>query len=926
MKYSLKYSRDADSARTAVLLKILPYAVLFICLFTSLTVWWMLDLSFKEKADASFADVSEDISRRIVKRLHDHEQVLLGGAALFNSFPSVSREEWRRYVSSLKFDQNLPGILGIGYSAWLTPAEKDENVRAIRAEGFPEYRVKPEGVRPVYTSIVYLEPFNWRNQRAFGYDMYTESVRRAAMDKAIDGGATTVAARIVLVQETEVDKQSGMLMYVPVYRNGEPVDSPEQRRKAFQGFVYSPIRMNDFVFGTLQSLPGDVAFEFYADEAQSPGSLLFDSVSAGKVSIPKGFVPALTRKLVIEAYGRSWSFSFKSLPSFSARFEKGKSYTALAVCLVVSLLLSEICFMLLNARNRAITVEEKTRQDLKALSALLEILHAAMEELPLDKVLKIALDGVGSMPWIDGSGKNFIVLFGTDDGRPSLMSELGDSALLKETSLVCRLQTSGSCQCVFDRSTGEFGCADMGSPVCLTIQEDGPLDSHCCIPVSYGQELLGALNVCFASNVKGREGQTDFLTAVASVLALAIKRIRSAEDLVKALDANRTLVSSIPSMLISLDRKLQIVHLNPAAMRLLAPNGEDFVGKPLSSCGFRWNWEDVSKRLDSMAKGEGPGFDLDSSFPGPEGSEIHVMASFTRISDSSKGGAETLMIADDITERRRLESQLLQAQKLEAIGQLAAGIAHEINTPIQYIGDNVNFLKDSFSAIERHLALAASLAAAQGEGSELSSKLKESAVSSDLDFLLGDTPKALQQSLEGIERIAEIVHALKEFSHPGGKVKAHVDINKALSNVVTVARSEWKYVSEVKTDFASGLPLVPCVLGEINQVFLNLIVNAAHAIEEAVGKTNSKGAIFISTRLDGEMVEIRIRDTGAGIPDLIRNRIFEPFFTTKPVGKGTGQGLPLARSIVVNKHGGQLLFESEVGKGTVFIVRLPLSE
>jgi two-component system, NtrC family, sensor kinase len=280
-------------------------------------------------------------------------------------------------------------------------------------------------------------------------------------------------------------------------------------------------------------------------------------------------------------------------------------------------------------------------------------------------------------------------------------------------------------------------------------------------------------------------------------------------------------------------------------------------------------------------------------------------------------------------ERQTMELQLRQAQKLEAVGQLAAGIAHEINTPTQYIGDNTHFLQDSFQAIKKAVVGCQELLATARDGQAnpaLLVRLKETLAAGDLEYLLAQIPPAISETLEGIDRVAKIVRAMKEFSHPGGKEMALADLNHAIETTVTVARNEWKYVADVTLDLDPVLPPVPCFIGEFNQAILNLVVNAAHAIGDALRqRASAKGAITIRTRhIDGH-VEVRVTDTGTGIPEAARPHIFEPFFTTKPVGKGTGQGLSLVYACVVKRHGGAVAFESEVGKGTTFILHLPLA-
>jgi signal transduction histidine kinase/FixJ family two-component response regulator len=281
-------------------------------------------------------------------------------------------------------------------------------------------------------------------------------------------------------------------------------------------------------------------------------------------------------------------------------------------------------------------------------------------------------------------------------------------------------------------------------------------------------------------------------------------------------------------------------------------------------------------------------------------------------------------------DRRQIESELTQAHRLEAVGQLAAGIAHEINTPTQYVGDNARFLRDAFSDINDMFDEFHKLLQAAKEGSlsaELLAEAETSFHNADLDYLHKEIPKAIEQSIEGVNRVAGIVRAMKEFSHPGSEQKELVDLAHAIENALTISRNEWKYVAEVITDFHANLPLVACLPGDLNQVILSLIVNAAQAISEKIDRrSGQKGTITIRTRKDGQWAEIRVEDTGAGIAEQYRQRIFDPFFTTKEPGKGTGQGLFIAHGIITKKHGGTIDFQTKTGEGTTFVVRLPLQE
>jgi PAS domain S-box-containing protein len=443
--------------------------------------------------------------------------------------------------------------------------------------------------------------------------------------------------------------------------------------------------------------------------------------------------------------------------------------------------------------------------------------------------------------------------------------------------------------------------------------------------------------------------------ALAAAIEEVTERRRAEEELRRLHQQYQLILNSAAEGVVGTDSHGRIIFANPPATRMLGWTAEELSGKllhetvrraapsegphPASQCP---SWKTLRTGETSHCSSEG--------FSRRDGTSFPVDFTTTAIRD----GGEILGVVltfRDISEQRMLEAQLRQAQKLESIGQLAAGIAHEINTPTQYIGDNLRFLEGAFSELQTLHAAYQGLREAAATGRELHSAVASvlaAAESADADYLLAEVPKAVRQSLEGVEHVARIVRSMKEFSHPGGDQMQAVDLNHALDCTLSVSRNEWKYVAEVVRDFDPGLPSVLCLPGEINQVLLNLVVNAAHAIAEKLGpNAKDKGTITIRTRRRGagapsgggaaagsvgeksappaaDCVEIRVEDTGAGIPEHIRGRVYDPFFTTKPVGRGTGQGLAIAHSIIVEKHGGQIAFETEVGRGTTFVVRLPV--
>lgn len=406
------------------------------------------------------------------------------------------------------------------------------------------------------------------------------------------------------------------------------------------------------------------------------------------------------------------------------------------------------------------------------------------------------------------------------------------------------------------------------------------------------------------------------------------ERQRSERALRYAHAETEHLLASISSILISVDANCRITKWNAAAESTFGISAAAVLGKPLSECKIGWNDTGLPAQIAQLQHIEAPHRLDDIRYQDSDGRERLLVLTVSPIRRED-GSAGLLLLGNDVTEQRCLESQLRHAQKLESIGQLAAGIAHEINTPIQYVSDNNRFLEDGFADLGNLLlAYDKLLLAAKSHtlSDELLERTEEARWMADLDYLALEIPRAIEQSLDGLDRVATIVRAMKEFSHPGADEKTPTDLNRCIESTLVVARNEWRYAADLHTDLDPSLPLVPCRPNDFNQVILNLVVNAVHAIADAPQQgPDGKGSITVSTRHTGDWVEVRVADTGTGIPEAVRPRIFDPFFTTKDVGQGTGQGLAIAYSVIVEKHGGSISFETEVGRGTTFIVRLPLA-
>ena len=408
-----------------------------------------------------------------------------------------------------------------------------------------------------------------------------------------------------------------------------------------------------------------------------------------------------------------------------------------------------------------------------------------------------------------------------------------------------------------------------------------------------------------------------------------IKKRKIAKQSIK--EAHREinhLISSLPTILVGLTQENEIIHWNAVAEKVFKISAAEVIGTTLDRCRIEWDWPKLADGI-AQSQAEGCSVRIDNiNFRNSEGEERYLGLTITPFSGEKNSILGVTIIGADITDRVRFEAKLHQSHKMEAIGQLAAGIAHEINTPTQFVGDNTRFVQDAFGDLIEACGLYKELIEAAKCGpvpEKLIERHEKQFAELDISYLEEEVPLAIQQTLKGVDRITHIVQAMKIFAHPGGIAKEPVDINKEIEKTITITRNEWKYVARLITHFDSTLPAVPCHRAEFNQVILNLIVNAAHAIGDLNGRHSSeKGTITISTGREGNCAEIRIGDTGVGIPEAVRHRIFDLFFTTKEPGRGTGQGLAIAHSVIVEKHNGTINLETKEGQGTVFILRLPI--
>ena len=433
------------------------------------------------------------------------------------------------------------------------------------------------------------------------------------------------------------------------------------------------------------------------------------------------------------------------------------------------------------------------------------------------------------------------------------------------------------------------------------------------------QELLGWISSIYAAMDRERY-LVEHSTEVSS---------REMQDLTAKLEEERDKFASIfqatPSGMAITSTEGIILETNHALIDMLEFPREEVVGKHVSEFVDRDEAESMRARVADLAAARITTSRTHRRLVTRSAQPLLADIQATAVLDAQGRTKMIVTLLEDVTERNRLEVELRHSQKLESVGRLAAGIAHEINTPIQFVGDNVSFLSGAFEQLlalcdtYRSLCEKATSAPLSQEDIARQRHAEEAA---DLEYIRQNVPTSIASTLDGVGRVARIVQSMKAFAHPDRGERSSADINTALHNTLTVATNELKYVAKVETEYGD-IPAVSCFLSDLNQVFLNLLVNAAHAIADVVGKSGQRGTIKVRTYQEESHVVVAISDTGTGIPPAARGKIFDPFFTTKGVGKGTGQGLALAHSVVVEQHGGKITFDTEMGKGTTFYVSIP---
>ena len=839
----------------------LPGLVLAMGLLLTLGTWSRSRSAHQRQVHAYFDYRSRDAGARVEARLHQYEQVLLDARGLFQANASVSRKQFADFVSSVEVGKRHPGIQGIGFALVVPAAELEQHHGQIRREGFPEYRVRPEGQRALYTSIIYLEPFAERNLRAFGYDMFSEPVRQEAMRRAMDSGDPALSGKVQLVQETDQAIQAGFLLYVPVYRNGRATLTVEDRRRNLMGWVYAPFRMNDLMAGVLGEQGQDLDIEIYDGTQASPENRMFDSHPEVKADHPPAAFQA-RRELAVGHH--LWTMKIRALPAFATRLGPGKAGTILNFGILVSLLLTLLTWSLVRSRDRAVVLAGASEQRIKALmqSANNSILLVD----PQGRILEAndrATEHFGYSPEeLEGMTLDSL---NDPEGIPALKQSME------------RVWTQGSAR--FETVHRRRSSGDVDSEVSARR-------------VDFGH---GRLAFCIIHDVTEQKALREELSQLTRQQRAILDNASIGITFVK----NRRQIWCNPGMC-SISGYTQ-EEMADLSTRFLYPSDEAYEALGLEAYPVLWRGEVFRTEL-ALARKDGSTFwaSLQGNAIDPRDPSAGSIWTFADISDRKRIRDELQLrqtqleelnrslearVGEAVTQLRQKDQMLINQSRQAAMGEMIGNIAHQWRQPLNALSMVIANVRDAFQ---------------YGE----------------LD------KESLEQSLAKgellIQKMSSTINDFRNFFRPD---KAMVSFS-ALEQVRTALALVDVNFEAVGITIAIDAPEDVILFGhpnEYSQVLLNLLTNAKRSILDTKA---TGGRIRIQLSQAQGQGRLTLQDDGGGIPEALLDRIFEPYFSTHE--SGTGIGLYMSKQIIERNMGGRITARN-LPQGAEFSLLVPVS-
>jgi PAS domain S-box-containing protein len=944
-------------------------AAVFVLLAAATAMGWLAARNeAQDDAAARFRAEAERIRTHVSSRLAAYEQVLRGGVSVFDTWGAVTRNQWRDYVAGLRIADNYPGIQGIGFAQVIPVGDRDAHIAGVRAEGFASYLIRPDGDRPIYSAIVYLEPFDWRNRRAFGFDMLSEPVRRRAMEHARDTGQAAVSGRVVLVQETETDTQPGFLMYLPVYRGGVVPQTIDARHNDLIGYVYSPFRALDLMRAMTDGELRDLRLQVFDGDGRSAEALLFDSRGP---SADGEAEPMLTHVGSLALPGHGWTLQLETLPGFAATIDMEKPRLILAAGALVSILVALIVWSLGRSRERLRDKESDFRflfernpgpmwvYDLETL-AFLEVNEAAVtqygytqgefkrmritdirppEDIPRVKevVSELAQGQNHSGEWrhIAKDGRELAVAVTghkiTFAGRPASLvhalnvterrraeqalraSEAQKGAVIElALDAVIVIDAQGRIlefNPAAERIFGFKRTQVLGREMAGLIIPERDRERHRRGIRRYretgeqavlGRRLeLAAIRadgtefpVELTINATHLEGQAVFIGFLRDIAdrKAAEAALRESEARLRVSEERYRHVVDLIHEAVWIHREGAILFANASAAALFgAPAPDALIGRSVFSLMHPDDRVRAQERTRLLMTEIRPLPVTEMRLIGMDGqtriAELHA------VPFHQDDTLYVMSAARDVTGQREAEAQLLQAQKMEAVGQLTGGVAHDFNNLLTVIVGGLDLARERAPA---------------------------------------DMRPTLDGALRAAERGASLVQRLLAYSRKQALAPTELDLNGLATGIEDLLRRTLGEDVDVELTLAPQLWTAMADRGQVENALINLAVNARDAMPNGGKLTIETGNVVLDNDyadlnaevLPGDYVMLAVTDTGTGMSTDVIERAFEPFFTTKEVGKGSGLGLSMVYGFA-RQSGGHVKIYSEVGHGTVVRLYLP---
>ncbi len=856
MKESLHQIHESIKLR-----KLLPYVVLALSLSLAISVWLFWSNREMEKARLRFDEKTLMITSNITHRFHDYAIALQGFSGLFAVSEDVTRNEWRIYYEYREVQTFFPGVQGIGYSRVVQPSELERHIQGIRAEGFSDYTVWPEGERDVYTAIILLEPFNVRNQHSFGYDMFSEPMRRAAMERARDTGEVSLSGKVVLVQEIDEQVQAGFLLYVPIYAKGLSLNTAQERRAALIGFVYSPFRMDALMQGIFPDLMHDVEFEIYDGTTVSSAGLMYE-FNEHSIAPDENHKHMFSSRQTLDLCGHQWTLSFESSPSFEATIDQFASWIILAAGIVISLLVFLFIQGQENTHSRAISLAREMTDSLRQSEEKFRVL---IDSLPMGGSI------IGPDMEILASNSTTRKWFPQDDSGKDL-----------------------PCYGAFNLPPRTEPCE--GCPVIMAFQ-DGQV--HSFEREANMQQGMRTLFVTAAPLIDP-DGKTIFVHETVEDIT---ERKLAEEQLLESERRFRDIAHSMANWIWEVDINGTYTYISDSVEYVLKYTAKEMLGRTPFEFMPEEEAATIKDRFVKIVSNSEPIVDLENWNLAKDGTKVCLLTNAVPILNADgemigyRGFDKDITIQKKLkAEKASIEDQLRQAQKLESVGRLAGGVAHDYNNALSVIIGFTELAMDEVGAT-------------------------------------GPLRADLDEILNAAKRAADITRHLLAFARKQTIAPRVIELNK---NVESMLKMLSQLIGEdINLAWLPATYLWPVKIdpSQLDQILANLCVNARDAID-GVGKVTietrntSFDAAYCADHagfVPGEFVLLAVSDNGCGMEKEILDSIFEPFFTTKDVNKGTGLGLATIYGIV-KQNNGFINVYSEPGKGTTFKIYLARHE